>query len=164
MQQHPYSRYPAEYQYPPQEYQPEYQPEYQQGYYAPEPHQSQGPQSANPFLAPPDRSEPLLGDPGRRGRHQRYLQFLSLELRLPRPGPPPRWARNWNGCWCPKARLRLLSQPQQKHQHWSRNPQRSTPSWWRLRLKWTRFNGLLSPACASWWSPEEHILSRNLVH
>ena len=77
MQQHLYSRYSAgnEYQYPPQEY----QPEYQQGYYAPEPHQSQGPQSANPFLgAPGPKRAPL-----RRSRKKRTAQALPA---VPQPG------------------------------------------------------------------------------
>ena len=79
MQQHPYSRYPAEYQYQPQEYQPEYNSEYQQGYYAPEPHQGQGPPSANPFLAPPGPKRA----PPRRSRKKRTTPAQPV---VPQPG------------------------------------------------------------------------------
>ena len=73
MQHHPYSRYPAEYQHQSQDYQ-----EYQ-GYYAPEPHQGQGPPSSNPFLAPPGPKRA----PPRRSRKKRTTPAQPV---VPQPG------------------------------------------------------------------------------
>ena len=79
MNQHPYARYSTgnEYQYPPQQYEQEYQQGYQG--YAPEPHQSQGPQSANPFLAAPGPKRA----PPRRSRKKRTAQASPA---VPQPG------------------------------------------------------------------------------